>query len=80
MTLPLNAPADPRFLPTSRGLALGLGCAPLGNLYQAVSDEQAHALIDLALADGCRAYAGARRTTATAATAVAAATLAAIAP
>ena len=56
MTSPLNAPADSRFLPTSKGLALGLGCAPLGNLFQSVSDEQAQALIELALADGCRTF------------------------
>lgn len=45
-----------RFLPTTRGLPIGLGCAPLGNLFQAISDEQARALVDQALADGCRTF------------------------
>lgn len=33
--------------------ALGLGCAPLGNLYQAVSEERAHATVHAALDTGC---------------------------
>ncbi len=50
----LNTPA--RFLPTTHGLPIGLGCAPLGNLFQAISDEQAQSLVDWALADGCRTF------------------------
>jgi D-threo-aldose 1-dehydrogenase len=33
-----------------------LGCAPLGNLYQAISDEQAHATVDAAWAAGIRYF------------------------
>lgn len=40
----------------SRALRLGLGGAPLGNLYSAVSDEQARAVLAAAYADGCRAF------------------------
>jgi D-threo-aldose 1-dehydrogenase len=35
---------------------LGLGTAPLGGLYEAVSDEQAHALVDRAWALGLRFF------------------------
>lgn len=38
------------------GLRLGLGGAPLGNLFAPVSDIEAHALIDAAWADGCRSF------------------------
>jgi D-threo-aldose 1-dehydrogenase len=56
MPSPVNACAEPRFLPTSEGLPIGLGCAPLGNLFHAISDAQAQSLIELALADGCRTF------------------------
>ncbi len=36
------------------GLRLGLGGAPLGNLFSALDDAQADALLDAALASGCR--------------------------
>ena len=38
------------------GLRLGLGGAPLGNLFFAVSDADARALVDAAWADGCRTF------------------------
>lgn len=38
------------------GLRLGLGGAPLGNLFAAVSDEDARALVDTAWASGCRSF------------------------
>lgn len=40
--------------PTS--LRLGLGGAPLGNLFSAVSNEEAKALVDAAWAGGCRSF------------------------
>jgi len=38
------------------GLPLGLGGAPLGNLFAAVSDDGARALVDAAWASGCRSF------------------------
>jgi D-threo-aldose 1-dehydrogenase len=38
------------------GLRLGLGGAPLGNLFSAVTDTDARALVDAAWASGCRSY------------------------
>ncbi len=38
------------------GLRLGLGGAPLGNLFAPVSDEDARALTDAAWASGCRSF------------------------
>ena len=35
---------------------LGFGTAPLGNLYRAISDEDAHATLEAAWATGCRYY------------------------
>ncbi|RUU63656.1 aldo/keto reductase, partial [Mesorhizobium sp. M7A.T.Ca.TU.009.01.1.2] len=35
---------------------LGFGAAPLGNLYRAVSDEDANATLEAAWATGCRYY------------------------
>ena len=46
----------PLFLPCTDGARLGLGGAPLGNLFEVVSDDQARALIDAAWADGCRTF------------------------
>lgn len=40
----------------SNGLRLGLGGAPIGNLYSAVSDEEAQAVLQAAFADGCRTF------------------------
>lgn len=37
-------------------LRLGLGGAPLGNLFSAVSNEEAKALVDAAWAGGCRSF------------------------
>ncbi|MEO6017634.1 MAG: aldo/keto reductase [Polaromonas sp.] len=47
-----------RFFPscTGSGLRLGLGGAPLGNLFSAVSDGEARALVDAAWASGCRSF------------------------
>ena len=58
MPSPLTVHTEARFLPTNQGLPIGLGCAPLGNLFQAISDEQAQALIELALADALPGPAG----------------------
>lgn len=38
------------------GLRLGLGGAPLGNLFSAVSDNDARQLVDAAWASGCRSF------------------------
>jgi D-threo-aldose 1-dehydrogenase len=38
------------------GLKLGLGGAPLGNLFQAVSDDDAQTIIQQAVADGCQTF------------------------
>lgn len=35
---------------------LGFGSAPLGNLYKAVADDEAHAVLEGAWASGCRYY------------------------
>lgn len=51
--LPASIPA---FFPCADGTRLGLGGAALGNLYEAVSDAQARALIEAAWADGCRCF------------------------
>ncbi len=42
------------FPPLRTGLGLGLGGAPLGNLFAAISDDDAQAVLCAALADGCR--------------------------
>jgi D-threo-aldose 1-dehydrogenase len=44
------------FLPCTDGARLGLGGAPLGNLFQPLTDAQARSLIETALADGCRTF------------------------
>ena len=44
------------FAPCIDGGRLGLGGAPLGNLFAAVPDAQAHALLDAAWASGCRSF------------------------
>jgi D-threo-aldose 1-dehydrogenase len=41
---------------TSAGLRLGLGGAGLGNLFEAIRDDDAHALVRKAHADGCRSF------------------------
>lgn len=47
----------PVFLPCEgSGLRLGLGGAPLGNLFRAVTESDALALVHAAWADGCRSY------------------------
>jgi D-threo-aldose 1-dehydrogenase len=38
------------------GLKLGLGGAPLGNLFTAVSDDDAQTIIQQAIADGCQMF------------------------
>lgn len=45
--------ADALTAPLAAG-PFGLGCAPLGNLYRAMSDEQAHDLLEAAWAAGVR--------------------------
>lgn len=44
------------FAPMSNGLPLGLGGAPLGNLFAAISDDAALALVRAAWASGCRSF------------------------
>lgn len=45
------------FAPCADGSTrLGLGGAPLGNLFAPVSDAEAHALLDAAWASGCRSF------------------------
>ena len=44
------------FLNTSDGLPLGLGGAPLGNLFEAMDDGQAQAMVLAALQSGCRSF------------------------
>jgi D-threo-aldose 1-dehydrogenase len=43
-------------LPCTHGERLGLGGAPLGNLFEPVSDAESRALIDAAWASGCRSF------------------------
>ena len=44
------------FPPLKDGSPLGLGGAPLGNLFAAMADQDAHAIINAALAAGCRCF------------------------
>lgn len=47
----------PFFTPCAgSGLPLGLGGAPLGNLFSAVSDDDARALVEAAWVSGCRSF------------------------
>jgi D-threo-aldose 1-dehydrogenase len=49
--------AELLFPPTQgQGLRLGLGGAPLGNLFAAMSDTQAASVVAAAWADGCRSF------------------------
>ena len=49
-TLPSLFPA------TAAGLRLGLGGAPLGNLFEAIADSEAGGIVAAALADDCRVF------------------------
>jgi D-threo-aldose 1-dehydrogenase len=49
-------PFQPVFLPCTDGARLGLGGAALGNLFEAISDAQAQALVRAAWQDGCRTW------------------------
>jgi D-threo-aldose 1-dehydrogenase len=53
-----SAPSAPSVFPpcNGSGLRLGLGGAPLGNLFEPVAEADARALIDAAWADGCRSF------------------------
>jgi D-threo-aldose 1-dehydrogenase len=44
------------FPPMQNGLRLGLGGAPLGNLFKAISEAEAQGVLQTALADGCRSF------------------------
>lgn len=44
------------FAPLADGCRLGLGTAPLGNLFTAVSEKEADAMLDAALDEGCRTF------------------------
>jgi D-threo-aldose 1-dehydrogenase len=54
----MPAPARPLLFPPCEGsgLKLGLGGAPLGNLFAPVADADARALVDAAWASGCRSF------------------------
>lgn len=53
---PCDTPQPPIFLPCTDGARLGMGGASLGNLFEAIPDAQAHALIEAAWQDGCRSW------------------------
>ena len=57
-TLPTAPSAEPAplFKPCTDGMRLGLGGAPLGNLFEAVTQEEAGELMEAAWADGCRSF------------------------
>jgi D-threo-aldose 1-dehydrogenase len=44
------------FPPTSQKLKLGLGGAPLGNLFEPLTDDAAHSVLLAALANGCHSF------------------------
>ncbi|MEP6941760.1 MAG: aldo/keto reductase [Betaproteobacteria bacterium] len=44
------------FPATTSNVRLGLGGAPLGNLYKAISDADAYSVLHAALDDGCRSF------------------------
>lgn len=44
------------FPPTTDGLALGLGGAPLGNLFATIPETQAQELLTHVIGDGCRTF------------------------
>lgn len=44
------------FPPMHDGLRLGLGGAPLGNLFKAISEQEAQMVLQTALADGCQTF------------------------
>jgi D-threo-aldose 1-dehydrogenase len=44
------------FLPTTDGMPLGLGGAPLGNLFTAIPETQAASLLAHVIDDGCRSF------------------------
>ena len=44
------------FPPLRHSLPLGLGGAPLGNLFVALADDDVQALLRTALAGGCRTF------------------------
>ena len=57
MPAPTAPAADRLFEPCAgSGLRIGLGGAPLGNLFTPVSDADARALLDAAWASGCRTF------------------------
>lgn len=47
---------SPAFGACTDGASLGLGGAPLGNLFESMTDAQARALLDDAWSDGCRTF------------------------
>ncbi len=48
--------ATPIFPSMKSGLRLGLGGAPLGNLFHAISEADAQSVLQAALADGCQTF------------------------
>ena len=54
MTLPGREPLFPPC--AGSGLRLGLGGAPLGNLFEAVTDDEARTVLVTARASGCRSF------------------------
>lgn len=51
-----NPPEAMMFAAMTNGLPLGLGGAPLGNLFTAIDDDAALALVRAAWASGCRSF------------------------
>ena len=49
-------PIQPVFLPCTDGVRLGLGGASLGNLFEAITDAQAHALVQAAGQSAANGY------------------------
>src|SRR6476469_10344447 len=54
--MPTLASMQTIFPATTSNVRLGLGGAPIGNLYKAITDANARDVLDAALADGCRAF------------------------
>ena len=52
----MNLPRQTALTPCQDGTRLGLGGAPLGNLFEPVPDAQALELIHTAWEDGCRSF------------------------
>jgi D-threo-aldose 1-dehydrogenase len=56
MVLPNKSARQVIFSPCRDGLRVGLGGAPLGNMFRALAEADAQAVLQAALADGCTAF------------------------